>query len=97
MSLTFANLSDGMIKAVIIHQFGHALGFGHALMDPMDWVTLKRYVDLEKMMKSLGVLTKEDLEVVWVGKGLNEVELSGTTLDNGCAVLHDPKSVMQYR
>ena len=70
MVLNFSNMNDSEIMATVIHQFGHALGLGHALMKPEHWNTLKPYVHLRTMMNSCGVSTKEDLEDQWTGKKL---------------------------
>ena len=83
MVLDFTALDSSAIKATVIHQFGHALGLGHALMNPKDWAIVKKHVDMEKMMEDLGVCSEKDLEVQWIGKGLSEVN-------------RDPISVMQY-
>ena len=57
-------MSDEDIKATIIHQFGHALGLGHALMKPNEWKDLKpNCVNIEDV---------ENFEVQWTGKKLKK-------------------------
>ncbi len=85
MVLNFSNMKDDEIIATIVHQFGHALGLGHALMKPEDWHVLRKYVDQREMMECYGSPTMEDFEVQWTGKGLKEM------------VNYDEGSVMQYR
>ena len=86
MVLDFADMNDDQIKSTVIHQFGHALGLGHALMKPEDWTVLKPYLNLRKMMKSCGTETLEDLEVQWTGKNLSR-----------SVVNYDEESIMGYR
>jgi hypothetical protein len=43
MSLNFQNMNMQEIKATVVHQFGHALGLGHALMKPDDWEHVQHY------------------------------------------------------
>ena len=86
MSLNFANMSPREIKATIIHQFGHALGLGHALMKPHNWEAIKNFVDVEVMMRSYGVSCPADFETEWTGKNLSED-----------VVNYDEESVMEYR
>lgn len=86
MVLNFSNMeSSEEIEATIIHQFGHALGLGHALMKPSDWKVLKDFVDQEKMMKSYGLQGVDDFEVQWTGKGMDKAEVN-----------YDEESIMQY-
>ena len=68
MVLNFNNMNDSEIMATVIHQFGHALGLGHALMEPEHWNTLKSYVHLPTMMSDCGASSEEDLEDQWTGK-----------------------------
>ena len=86
MVLNFSNMNSKRIKATILHQFGHALGLGHALMTPEDWKELKPHVDLREMMDFYGSPTREAFEVQWTGKGLSED-----------VVNYDKGSIMQYR
>lgn len=71
MILNFAGMNDAQIKATILHQFGHALGLGHALMPVADWELLwQKFVDTEEMRRSYAVQTLQDFEVQWAGKGM---------------------------
>ena len=79
-------MSDDETKATVLHQFGHALGLGHALMGPKDWRALKPYVHTDSMMKSCGASKEKDFEVLWTGKKLKE-----------SVVNYDKESVMGYR
>ena len=81
MVFNFNNMSGEEIKATVIHQFGHALGLGHALMRFDDWSNLKPNVDMQAMMRICGALNEEHLEDVLTGDDVN----------------HDMKSVMVYR
>ena len=83
MNLNFSDMNDEEIKATIVHQFGHALGLGHALMRPKVWEVLKPYLNIGMITTSISM---EDFEVHWTGKGLD---------DN--VVNYDEKSVMRYR
>ena len=49
MNLNFNGMMDRQIKATILHQFGHALGLGHALTKPDDWKYLKEQFDAKKL------------------------------------------------
>ena len=49
MNLNFSGMMDEQIKATIIHQFGHALGLGHALTKPDDWNSLKKRLHSKKL------------------------------------------------
>jgi predicted Zn-dependent protease with MMP-like domain len=86
MILNFSGMNDKKIKATIVHQFGHALGLGHALMKPDVWRLLKPLVNLNEMMNSLAVHSVSDLEKLWCGKGLRQRNLN-----------YDEESVMHYR
>ena len=86
MGLNFANMSQKEIKMTIIHQFGHALGLGHALMKPQYWEAIKKFVDVNVMMRSYGVNSLADFETQWTGNGLGENEVN-----------YDEESVMGYR
>ena len=79
-------MGDVDIKATVLHQFGHALGLGHALMKPTDWKALKPYVHTDSMMKSYGVSKEKDLKVQWTGEKLKQ-----------SVVNYDEESVMGYR
>ena len=67
MVLNFSGMNDKEIKATIAHQFGHALGLGHVLIKPEDWNDIKPYLNIEEMMKSLGIQKEEDLDVELTG------------------------------
>ena len=86
MVLNFAHMSDDEMRANIVHQFGHALGLGHALMPIEDWDILKEYLDVDVMVEAYGSLNEADFEVQWTGKSLNE-----------CFVNYDEESIMNYR
>jgi hypothetical protein len=89
MSLNFQNMNKQEIKATVVHQFGHALGLGHALMKPDEWLRVQDYVDVRRMAKEShyeygeGVFARH-----WTGMGL---------MDEGVMVNYDEKSVMRYR
>jgi hypothetical protein len=89
MSLNFQNMNMQEIKATVVHQFGHALGLGHALMKPDEWLRVQDYVDVRRMAKEShyeygeGVFARH-----WTGMGL---------MDEGVMVNYDEKSVMRYR
>ena len=68
MVLDFSKMNDSEIIATVNHQFGHALGLGHALIKTDHWKAIIPYIDLCKMMGSCGALTEEDLEDQWTGK-----------------------------
>jgi hypothetical protein len=77
------------IKATVVHQFGHALGLGHALMKPDDWLRVQDYVDVDKMVKETYYQCEEDAFVrYWTGMGV---------MDEGVVVNYDEKSVMRYK
>jgi hypothetical protein len=77
------------IVATVIHQFGHALGLGHALMKPRDWESIKNHVDVEKMgIESCDEYDESAFAVHWTGIGLRS---------EGVIVNYDDKSVMRYR
>ena len=79
-------MSDDATKANVLHQFGHSLGLGHALMKPMVWKVLKPYVHIDSMMTSYCVSNVKDLKVLWTGKMLKQ-----------SVVNYDEESVMGYR
>ena len=87
MSLNFRNMSVQQVKAMVIHQFGHALGLGHALMKPEEWESIKEYVDVRKMgMACHDEKDEKAFKQQWTGMGVRaSVEVN-----------HDEKSVMQY-
>ena len=86
MILNFSNMNSEMIKATILHQFGHALGLGHALMKPEVWEWLRSHVNLREMMAFYGSPSLEAFEMQWTGKGLS-----------GDVVNYNERSIMQYR
>ena len=88
MILDFTDMNDDQIKSTVLHQFGHALGLGHALMKPEDWTVLKPYLNVNEMMKSFATenLTLEDFEVQWTGKNMKN-----------SVVNYDDESIMGYR
>ena len=86
IGFNFTNMEDDEIKTTIVHQFGHALGLGHALMKPEDWDTLKNNMKLEQMMSDCHASNVVDLRKQWTGKGLKEN-----------LVHYDDLSVMLYR
>ena len=88
MSLNFRGMNEQETRAMVIHQFGHALGLGHALMRPEEWEDIKEYVDMEKMAMESHYEDRVDFfEKEWTGKELGDDVL----------VNYDEKSVMQYR
>jgi hypothetical protein len=82
MNLNFSTMSDEEIKTTIIHQFGHALGLGHALIKPDDWKVLRFYLNMGTLKARSCV---DDSKVEWTGKGL-EADV----------VNYDEKSVMHW-
>ena len=87
MSLNFRNMDVKEVKAMVIHQFGHALGMGHALMRPEEWDGIKEYVDVRKMAMSChDEIDEKAFMRQWTGMGLR----------THVQVNHDEKSVMQY-
>ena len=86
MVLDFRGMDDIKIMATVVHQFGHALGLGHALMKPEHWKNLKPYMDLYAMMSDCGAPTMEDLEDQWTGKNLKR-----------SIVNYDEDSIMKHR
>ena len=79
-------MRDDEIKTAIVHQFGHALGLGHALMKPEDWDALKDHLKLEQMMSDCHASNDVDLRKQWTGKGLKEN-----------LIRYDNQSVMLFR
>ena len=86
MMLNFAFMSDDEIRANIVHQFGHALGLGHALMPPEDWDLLREYLCINVMMEAYGSSNVADFEMQWTGKSLDVRSVN-----------YDEKSIMNYR
>ena len=87
MVLNFSSMNDEQIKGTIVHQFGHALGLGHALMRPEDWEVLKEYLDLQQMLSFYSSPSLEDFEVQWTGKGRRDP----------ASVNYDEESIMTFR
>ena len=85
MSLNFKNMNEGQIKATVVHQFGHALGFGHALMKPQDWKSIKEFVNVNMMVQNYGAQNEEEFEIQWTGKGMSD------------KAKYSEDSVMRYR
>ncbi len=85
LALNFSKMKSDEIKATIVHQFGHALGLGHALMKPDHWDVLKEYLDVDEMVRHYGSPSEDAFEVQWTGKGM------------GREVNYDGGSVMRYR
>ncbi len=83
------NMKAKDLMPIIIHQFGHALGFGHVLMKQSEWDVLRtnKFVDSSKMMKSYGADSADNFEVLWTGKEIPESDFN-------CS---DENSVMQFR
>jgi len=86
MIFNFSQMSSEEIKATIVHQFGHALGLGHALMMPKDLESLRDYLDLEVMKEAYGSPSIPDFEVQWTGRNYDISRVN-----------YDEDSVMQYR
>lgn len=86
MVLDFSNMSAREIMGTVIHQFGHALGLGHALMKPDDWKALQPYVNVHTMKSTCGALNEEDLEDQWTGKKQKR-----------STVNYDEDSIMKFR
>ena len=86
MVLDFSGMNNIEIMATVVHQFGHALGLGHAVMKPEHWKTLKPYVDMRSMISDCGALTVKDLEDQWTGKNLKR-----------SIVNYDEDSIMKQR
>ena len=62
-------LHTKVIDAIIVHQFGHALGLGHALMDDKTRQILNNYVDKSEIAKSFGLNAAEkEFEELWEGR-----------------------------
>ena len=84
LNLNSEFMTDGMIKATVIHQFGHALGLGHALMKPKVWKALKPRVNLASMMKAYNTTDRNEFDIRWSGKDKKDFN-------------YDQKSVMRYK
>ena len=85
MFFDFTNMTHNEIDATILHNFGHALGLGHALMTSRDWAHLKKYVDPKKMVKSLNLSQEAELQSLWTGEGAK------------MPINYDPQSIMRYK
>ena len=72
MVLNFRTMNEDEVKTTVLHQFGHALGLGHALMKPEDWIVLKPHLKTEEMMSSYGSPNMDMFEVQWTGKNINK-------------------------
>ena len=86
MLLNFGCMSGEEIKGTVVHQFGHALGLGHALMRPEDWEVLKEYLDLHQILSFYFSPSIDKFEVQWTGKGRDPESVN-----------YDERSVMAYR
>ncbi len=84
MFLDLSHMGATEIKATIVHQFGHALGLGHALMTKNDWEVLKICVYPSNIKGSLGLQGDEDFLTQWIGERVSNVS-------------HDKASVMLYK
>ena len=78
-------MNDSEIMATVIHQFGHALGLGHALMKSEHWNTFKSYVHLRTMMSDCGASNGGDLEDQWTG---NKQKSSNVNYDEDSIMKH---------
>ena len=96
MSLNFGSMDMSDIRATVVHQFGHALGLGHALMRPEEWGMIKPHLNIRKMISNNGVREEEDLMLQWTGRWQKELEWRGKQLMGG-VVNYDQESIMQYR
>ena len=86
--------SDGIVS-MIIHQFGHALGLGHALMEPKEWAVLKNHMDMEMVKEYHHDVSEGDLEILLTGKGMDRIDWGKMNLYGSAN--YDSGSVMQYR
>ena len=84
MVLDLNNMTPEEIDATVIHQFGHSLGLGHALMKRDHWDDLKEYVDANKIMSRLRLTREEDFDIHWTGVGAQDPH-------------YDDNSVMLFR
>lgn len=89
MVLDFTDMTDKEMKATVIHQFGHALGLGHALMNINDWNLVKDHIDVEKMMESYGLKSRDYFQVQWTGHERQQSIVKDAN--------YDDESVMSYR
>lgn len=85
MVLDLSNMTPQEIDATIIHQFGHALGLGHALIKKDEWDVLEEYVNASEVKKSFNLPVEQDFEMQWTGQGAEAI----------CN--YDKKSVMLYK
>ena len=83
MFFDFTNMTPNEINATILHNFGHALGLGHALMTSGEWTLLKEYVNPKKMVESLNLSQEAELQGFWTGEG--------------ASANHDAQSIMRYK
>ena len=51
MNLNFSGMMDKEIKATILHQFGHALGLGHAIIKPDEWNDFKQHLNAREIKR----------------------------------------------
>ena len=86
MVLNFKAMNEDEVKTTVIHQFGHALGLGHALMKPNKWEVLKPHLKIDEMMRSYGSPNIDSFEVQWTGKNMNKEDVN-----------YDPGSIMHSR
>ena len=86
MVLDFTGMTDREIKATVIHQFGHALGLGHALMNINDWSHVKEFINVDKMVENYGLKSQDNFEVQWSGHKSQQSIIN-----------YDNESVMSYR
>ena len=67
MFLDLSDMTSKQVDTTIMHQFGHALGLGHALLKKEDWDVLKDYVDGAKIRQCLCLPDEQDFEMQWTG------------------------------
>lgn len=84
MVLNLSDMTPQEIDATIIHQFGHALGLGHALIKKEEWDVLEEYVNAGEIKGSFGLPVEQDFEMLWTGVGAK------------AACNYDGNSVMSY-
>lgn len=84
MLLDLGGMSSKEIDATIVHQFGHALGLGHALISKQDWSALEECVNVNAIKKSFSLPLEKDFELQWTGEG-------------AVAANYDKDSVMLYK
>ena len=86
MTLDFSRMNGEAIKGTVVHQFGHALGLGHALMRPEDWEVLKEYLNVQQMCDFHNLPSVEEFQMQWTGKGHDPATIN-----------YDEGSIMAYR